>query len=60
MAVRLRCGWRNIEWCNRIESEEREDYLMQETLLRRYSIMINGEETEPANVIERMRHSHLF
>ena len=27
---------------------------MQETLLRRYSIMINGEETEPANVIERM------
>ena len=60
MIIRKHCGWSNVEWSNRIESEEREDYLMQETLLRRYSIMINGEETESANVIERTGHRCLF
>ncbi|MCJ1393558.1 hypothetical protein MMC18_006433 [Xylographa bjoerkii] len=41
-----------------IEDEEREEYLMQETLLKRYSIVINGQETEAANVIERAVDMH--
>jgi hypothetical protein len=41
-----------------IEDEENEEFLMQETLLKRYSIVANGEETEPANVIERAVDLH--
>lgn len=41
-----------------IEGEEREDYLMQETLLKRFSILVNGQATEPANVIERAVDLH--
>ena len=31
---------------------------MQETLLKRYSIVINGKETEPANAVERAVDLH--
>lgn len=41
-----------------IENEEREDYLMQENLLKRFSILINGETTEPTNVVERAVDLH--
>ena len=41
-----------------IESEEDQPYLMQDMLLKRYSILIDGEETEPANVIERAVDLH--
>ena len=41
-----------------IEAEEDQDYLLQEVLLKRFSIMRNGEETEPANVIERAVDLH--
>ncbi len=41
-----------------IELEEDQDYLLQELLLKRYSILINGEETEPANAIERAVDLH--
>lgn len=41
-----------------IESEEDQFYLMQEVLLKRYSIMRNGEETKPANAIERAVDLH--
>lgn len=41
-----------------IEGEEDEEFLMQETLLKRYSIVINGKETEPANAIERAVDLH--
>ena len=41
-----------------IELEEDEEYLLQDFLLKRYSILINGEETEPANAIERAVDLH--
>jgi len=41
-----------------IEGEEDQDYLMQEVLLKRYSILRDGQETEPANVIERAVDLH--
>lgn len=41
-----------------IEREEDQEYLLQKTLLQRYSIIIDGEETEPANVIERAVDLH--
>jgi hypothetical protein len=41
-----------------IEGEEDQDYLMQEVLLKRYSILRHGQETEPANVIERAVDLH--
>ena len=41
-----------------IESEEDEDFLLSKTLLQRYSIEVNGDETEPANVIERAVDLH--
>jgi hypothetical protein len=41
-----------------IEGEEDQDYLMQEVLLKRYSILCEGQETEPANVIERAVDLH--
>ena len=41
-----------------IEDEEDQEYLMQKVLLERFSIVRNGEETEPANVIERAVDMH--
>ena len=41
-----------------IEGEEDQTFLLQETLLKRYSIIRDGEETEPANVIERAVDLH--
>src|SRR2546423_3174883 len=41
-----------------IEGEEDQDYLMQDVLLKRYAIIRNGKETEPANVIERAVDLH--
>ena len=41
-----------------IESEEDQFYLMQEVLLKRYSIVRNQEETKPANAIERAVDLH--
>ncbi|GMF69208.1 unnamed protein product [Aspergillus oryzae] len=42
----------------RIETEEDQDFLLLHTLLKRYSIFIDGEETVPANVIERAVDLH--
>ena len=36
-----------------IEEEEDVDYLMQDVLLKRYSIVVDGEDTKAANAIER-------
>ncbi|PGG95732.1 hypothetical protein AJ79_09905 [Helicocarpus griseus UAMH5409] len=41
-----------------IEGEENQDYLMQEVLLKRYSIYLAGEDTHPTNVIERAVDLH--
>ncbi|KAE8149717.1 potassium ion channel Yvc1 [Aspergillus avenaceus] len=41
-----------------IEGEENQDYLLVHTLLKRYSIFLDGEETMPANVIERAVDLH--
>ena len=41
-----------------IESEGNEQFLLEELLLKRYSILVNGQETEPANVIERAVDLH--
>ncbi|KAF2136814.1 uncharacterized protein K452DRAFT_279371 [Aplosporella prunicola CBS 121167] len=41
-----------------IESEEDEVYLHQHVLLKRYSIFVDGQETLPANVIERAVDLH--
>ena len=41
-----------------IEAEEDSEYLLQDVLLKRFSIYVNGEETEPANVIERAVDLH--
>ncbi|KAL9078233.1 MAG: hypothetical protein Q9157_002851 [Trypethelium eluteriae] len=41
-----------------IEEEENEEYLHQEVLLKRYSIIVNGEETAPANAVERAVDLH--
>lgn len=41
-----------------IESEEDQFYLMQEVLLKRYSILRGQEETKPANVVERAVDLH--
>lgn len=43
---------------HRIENEGDQDFLLQETLLRRYSMFLDGEETPPANVIERAVDLH--
>lgn len=42
----------------RIEGEDDQDYLLQDILLKRYSIMVDGEQTAPANVIERAVDLH--
>lgn len=41
-----------------IEAEENQDYLLQEVLLKRFSVVKDGKETEPANVIERAVDLH--
>ncbi|KKK24729.1 hypothetical protein AOCH_004217, partial [Aspergillus ochraceoroseus] len=41
-----------------IEAEENQDHLLLHVLLKRYSIFINGEESAPANVIERAVDLH--
>lgn len=41
-----------------IEEEEDMRYLLYEVLLKRYSIIVDGEETPPANVIERAVDLH--
>ncbi|KAF1992465.1 hypothetical protein K402DRAFT_449808 [Aulographum hederae CBS 113979] len=41
-----------------IEREEDEEYLMQEVLLKRYSILVDNEATIPANAIERAVDLH--
>ncbi|KAK5080001.1 Calcium channel yvc1 [Exophiala xenobiotica] len=41
-----------------IEDAEDQDYLMRKVLLERYSVLRNGDETEPANVIERAVDMH--
>lgn len=41
-----------------IEAEENQEYLLQDVLLKRFSVIRNGEETEPANVIERAVDLH--
>ncbi|KAK5729058.1 Calcium channel yvc1 [Elasticomyces elasticus] len=43
---------------NVIEDEEDMAYLMQEVLLKRYSIVVDGEDTAPANAIERAVDLH--
>ncbi|KAK0641970.1 hypothetical protein B0T16DRAFT_336257 [Cercophora newfieldiana] len=41
-----------------IESEDDMDYLLHSVLLKRYSIMIDGEPTPPANVVEKAVDLH--
>lgn len=41
-----------------IEEEEDMDYLLGEILLKRYSILVNGEPTPPANAVERAVDLH--
>ncbi|KAH8678587.1 hypothetical protein BGZ60DRAFT_370275 [Tricladium varicosporioides] len=41
-----------------IEAEDDQDYLLQDILLKRYSIIVDGEQTAPANVIERAVDLH--
>ena len=41
-----------------IENEEDEKYLLLDCLLKRYSIMLDGEETEPTNAVERAVDLH--
>ncbi|KAJ5132613.1 hypothetical protein N7448_006771 [Penicillium atrosanguineum] len=41
-----------------IESEQDQKYLLKFILLKRYSIFVEGEETDPANVIERSVDLH--
>lgn len=41
-----------------IEEEEDTDYLMEEVLLKRFSIFVNGEDTVPANAVERAVDLH--
>ncbi|KAL9576366.1 MAG: hypothetical protein Q9212_007162, partial [Teloschistes hypoglaucus] len=42
----------------RIEQEENQSYLLQSLLLKRYSILIASEPTEPANAVERAVDLH--
>lgn len=42
----------------RIETEENQEYLLQDILLKRYAILVDGEQTAPANVIERAVDLH--
>ncbi|KAF2101595.1 hypothetical protein NA57DRAFT_64339 [Rhizodiscina lignyota] len=41
-----------------IEGEEDQNYLLGDVLLKRYAMWVNGEETKPANAIERAVDLH--
>ncbi|KZF23335.1 hypothetical protein L228DRAFT_219586 [Xylona heveae TC161] len=41
-----------------IETQEDQQYLLQDVLLRRYSILVNGKESLAANVVERAVDLH--
>jgi hypothetical protein len=41
-----------------IEDTDDNEYLMQEVLLKRYSIVVDGEDTRPANAIEKAVDLH--
>ncbi|KAK5109636.1 hypothetical protein LTR62_006873 [Meristemomyces frigidus] len=41
-----------------IENEEDMSYLMQEVLLKRYAIVVDGEDTKPSNAIEKAVDLH--
>ncbi|KAF2122228.1 hypothetical protein BDV96DRAFT_640285 [Lophiotrema nucula] len=41
-----------------IEEEDDIDYLLEEVLLKRYSVFVDGEDTVPANAIERAVDLH--
>jgi len=41
-----------------IEEEEDNNYLMQDLLLKRYSIVVDGEDTKPANAVEKAVDLH--
>jgi hypothetical protein len=41
-----------------IETEDDLNYLMQDVLLKRYSIIVDGEETAPANAVEKAVDLH--
>ncbi|EME47192.1 hypothetical protein DOTSEDRAFT_145625 [Dothistroma septosporum NZE10] len=41
-----------------IENEEDMNYLMQDILLKRYSVVVDGEDTKPANAIEKAVDLH--
>ena len=41
-----------------IELEENQNYLLQDLLLKRYSILVGGEPTEPTNAVERAVDLH--
>ncbi|KAL1305371.1 hypothetical protein AAFC00_002265 [Neodothiora populina] len=43
-----------------IEEEEDITYLLRDVLLKRYSIVVDGEDTPPANVIERAVDLHVL
>lgn len=43
---------------HRIEDEEDQDFLLKECLLKRYSVVKDGDETVPVNVIERAVDLH--
>ena len=42
----------------RIETEDDTEYLLQHVLLKRYSIVVDGEPTPPANVVEKAVDLH--
>lgn len=41
-----------------IEGEEDQDYLMEHVLLKRYSILVDGEETSAVNAVEKAVDIH--
>ena len=41
-----------------IEEEEDIDYLMQDVLLKRYAIVVDGEDTKPSNAVEKAVDLH--
>jgi hypothetical protein len=47
-----------FRWIYRIETEDDQDYLLKEALLKRFSIHRQGEETIPINVVERAADLH--
>jgi len=47
-----------INFLRSIEGEQNQNYLLKNILLKRYSIFLEGEETDPANVFERSVDLH--